>query len=229
LKPLFITSTDTDAGKTVLVSALAAYWQAHCLPQRLAIYKPLQSGEGDREHYQQLLHLGQSLAEINPLYFQAPLAPPLAADLEERRVDLSLAWNGLQALQQTYDWVLVEGVGGLGSPVTHELTNADLVKDWDLPALLVVPVRLGAIGQAVANVALARQHNLRLLGIVLNCTQPCTATDIDRWAAPELIANLTQTPVLGVLPNLENSLDLQQLVAAASDLMLEAFFPLASR
>jgi dethiobiotin synthetase len=221
LNTLLISGTDTDAGKTVLTTALAAYWFAHCGDRSLALLKPLQSGEGDRELYQHLFKLKQSPEEVNPLYFQAPLAPPLAAELENRSIDLGIPWRTLQSLQQTYDCVLVEGLGGLGSPVTRELTMADLARDWHLPTVLVVPVRLGAIGQAVATVGLARQSKLNLKGIVLNCGQPLTAAEIAQWAPADLIQSLTQTPVLGLLPYLPDCSDRTALAAAAANLDLE--------
>jgi dethiobiotin synthetase len=229
LKTLLISGTDTDAGKTVLTTALAAYWYTHCSDRRLALLKPLQSGEGDRELYQRLFDLQQSPAEVNPLYFQAPLAPPLAAELEQRAIDLAIPWQTLQRLQQAYDYVLVEGLGGLGSPVTRELTVADLARDWRLPTVLVVPVRLGAIGQAVATVALARQSKLDLKGIVLNCGQPRTATEIAQWAPADLIQSLTQTSVLGLLPYLPDCRDRPALAAAAANLDLEILLPLSAQ
>jgi len=82
------------------------------------------------------------------------LAPPPAA--EGRRVELELVWQAFESLRSSRDWVLVEALGGLGSPVSEEFTVADLAAEWRLPTVLVVPVNLGAIAQAVANVALAR-------------------------------------------------------------------------
>jgi dethiobiotin synthetase len=226
VQTLLISSTDTDAGKTVLTSALAAYWQSYCTAQRLAILKPVQSGTGDRELYCRLFALDPSIEAVNPLYFQAPLAPPLAAEREGRLIELEKVWTTLQLLQRSHDWVLVEGLGGLGSPITHETTVADLARDWRLPVVLVVPVKLGAIGQAVAHVALARQSRLQLKGIILNCVQPCSDQEIAQWAPQTLIQSLTQTLVLGVLPHLDDPTDLTQLTRIASDLDLECLMPL---
>jgi dethiobiotin synthetase len=227
LNALLIAGTDTDAGKTVLTTALAAYWQTYCTSRRLGIMKPIQSGLGDRELYTRLFSLDQSPEEITPLYFQAPLAPPLAADREGRRIELELAWQGFEKLRQQRDWVLVESLGGLGSPVTHETTVADLAWDWRLPTVLVVPVRLGAIAQAVANVALARQTRIHLKGIVLNCTQPRTEQEIEDWAPIDLIQSLTNLPVLGVIPYLSDATDLTKLAQVAADLDLERLMPIA--
>ncbi|WP_414541791.1 dethiobiotin synthase [Nostoc sp. CCY0012] len=218
LNTLLITATDTEAGKTVLTTALAAYWQKYYPQHSWGIMKPLQSGFGDSELYQRLFTLNQSAAEITPLYFQAPLAPPIAAAKENRQVDLALVWQAFSQLRSQRDFVLVEALGGLGSPVTDELTVADLAGEWRLPTILVVPVKLGAIAQAVANVALARQTKVNLKGIVLNCVQPRTDAEIADWTPSDLIQSLTNTPVLGCLPYLDNPEDLDKLAQVASNL-----------
>ncbi len=222
---LLITGTDTEAGKTVLTTALAAYWQKYQRSRTFGMMKLIQAGIGDRELYTQLFSLNQSPDEITPLYFDAPLAPPLAAAKEGREVDLGCVWQALEDLRSKRDWVLVEALGGLGSPVTDELTVADLAFSWRLPTVLVVPVRLGAISQAVANVALARLSRVSLKGIVLNCVQP-PETEIADLAPVELIQSLTNTPVLGCLPYLDNPTDLDKLAQVASDLDIERLMPL---
>lgn len=220
LNTLLITGTDTEAGKTVLTTALAAYWRKYFPQRNWGIMKPIQSGEGDREWYQKLFSLKQTAEEITPLYFQAPLAPPIAAAKENRRVDLSVVWQALSNLRSRRDFVLVESLGGLGSPITEELTVADLAGDWHLPTVLVVPVKLGAIAHAVANVALARQARVNLKGIVLNCVQPRSDAEIADLTPLDLIQSLTNIPVLGCLPHLDNLADLDKLAQVASDLDL---------
>ncbi|MFN7657303.1 MAG: dethiobiotin synthase, partial [Dolichospermum sp.] len=188
-------------------------------PQRsLGIMKPIQSGMGDRELYQTLFSLEQSPEEITPLYFQAPLAPPIAAAKENRQVDLAIVWRTLLALQKQRDLVLIESLGGLGSPITDELTVADLAGEWRLPTILVVPVRLGAIANAVANVALARQTKIALRGIVLNCIQPQQEEEIADLTPVGLIQSLTNIPVLGCIPYVENPQDLEKLAEIAAGL-----------
>ena len=218
---LLITFSDTGTGKTFLTTALAAYWQTHRPQENLGIFKPIQTGMGDRELYQTLFDLKQTPQEITPLHFQTPVAPPVAAEREGRTVDLGLVWQAFNALQQQRQWVLVEALGGLGSPVTHELTVADLARDWQLPTVLVVPVKLGAIAQAVANVALARSSGVSLKGIVLNCVETCSEEDRANWTPINLIESLTHVPVLGTLPYLTDPTDLSKLAQVASDLDLE--------
>jgi len=226
LSALLIASTDSDTGKTVLTSALAAYWQTHCAGRSLGIMKPVQSGTGDRELYSRLFALTQSLAEINPIYLDLPLAPPIAAEKEGRRINLETAWQMFETLSQQKDWVLVEALGSLGSPITHESTVADLAWDWQIPLVLVVPVKIGAIGQAVANVALARQSRVHIKGIVLNCVVPCSEQEILEWAPADLMQSLTQVPVLGLIPHLPDPTNLSHLTQAAAGLDLERLMPI---
>ncbi len=224
MNALLITGTDTETGKTVLTTALAAYWQKFVSPS-LGIVKPIQAGIGDRELYSQLFAIHQSIDEINPLYFDAPLAPPIAAAKEGRTIDLGLVWQKLEQLKSTRDWVLVEALGGLGSPVTYEFTVADLASEWRLPTVLVVPVKLGAISGAVANVALARLKGVQLKGIVLNCVQPVSEAQISDLTPLDLIQSLTNIPVLGCLPYLENPANLDELAQVAANLDLERLMP----
>ncbi|PSB30698.1 ATP-dependent dethiobiotin synthetase BioD [filamentous cyanobacterium Phorm 46] len=225
MNSLLITGTDTDAGKTVLTCALAAYWQMYFPDRSLGVMKLLQTGTGDREIYTRLFALDQSPEELNPLHFSAPLAPPISAEQEGRHIELEKVWTTLQSLCERKNFVLVEALGGLGSPVTRELTVADIARDWRLRGVLVVPVRLGAIGQAVANVALARHTGFKLRGIVLNCIQAYSESEIADLAPVDLIQSLTQMPVLGILPHLDDPNDLTQLAKAASELDLERLLP----
>ncbi len=221
---VLITGTDTEVGKTMLTIALVAYWKQYFPQHRLGVMKPIQAGVGDFETYTRLFDLDQSPESITPQRFSAPLAPPIAAALEGRSIDLAMVWQQLTMLLAERQFVLVEGVGGLGSPITEEWAIADLAAAWRLPIVLVVPVRLGAICQAVANVALARQHQLVIKGIVLNCTQAVTEEAQQSWAPPQLIERMTQVPILGTLPYVKDWNNLDALSKAAATLSLEAIW-----
>ena len=223
---LLLTGTDTEVGKTVLTAMLAAYWQKYCCDRPLGILKLLQTGRGDKELYEELFGSSSQIDLAAPVVLETPAAPPIAAALAGERIDLQPIWEALARLQQTQTMTLVEALGGLGSPVTEELTVADLAALWRLPTVLVVSVRLGAISQAVANVALARQAGVELRGIVLNCQHPEARHNLDLWAPVELLVRLTQVPILGTIPYLTSARDVAALVQGASNLDLEAMLPL---
>lgn len=217
---LLIAGTDTGVGKTLLTAVIASYYQRYYPERRVAVYKPIQSGTGDREYYQQVLHLAQSLEDITPIFLSAPLAPPIAAEKEKRQIDLGCIWHKYQQLLGEYDLVLVETLGGLGSPITYDYLVADLVRDWQIPTLLVGVVRLGGIAQIVANVALARSLGVLLKGIVLNCLTPESREYLSDLTPPDLIESLVNLPVWGVLPPIADTSSSLALSEAARALHL---------
>jgi dethiobiotin synthetase len=218
MQPLMIVGSDTGVGKTLLTASLAAYHITY-RAKAIAIYKPVQSGIGDREYFKSTFKLTQTLEEITPIFFETPIAPAIAMYREHKPLDLGIIWQHFQTLKNNYDCLLVESLGGLGSPLTYDYIVADLARDWHIPVVLVVPVKLGAIAQAVANVALARVNKINLKGIVLNCVTP--DAKIDDLAPLDLIQALTYTPVIGVLPYVSDLQNLEELARAASGLELE--------
>lgn len=230
-----IAGTDTDVGKTFATIALAAYWQKYRLGKvqesknqisnQLSIFKLMQTGVGDVELYQRLFAERVGIDIVPPLRFEAPLAPPIAAAKEGKKIDLAGVWQKLRAAEQTSQLVLIESLGGLGSPVTEELTVVDLAAQWRLPTVLVVPVRLGAIAHTVANVALARSLNLDLRGIVLNCAQLESVGRIEDLTPIDLIHSLTQIPVIGTLPYAKDWDNSDRIAQKVADWDLELILP----
>lgn len=215
-----ITGTDTGVGKTLLTAALAVYWQRY-RKSPLAILKPVQCGPGDREYFQDLFAgTAPTVTVENPVYFEAPIAPPLAAAREGGAVDLAAVWQSYQQARATHPLVLVEGVGGLGCPLTWEYTVADLAHDWRIPTLLVAPIRLGVLGQLVVHVGFARSQKIDLRGIVLSTVTPLDAEEQAALADIALIENLCGLPVLGTLPYLSDPTDRQALLSACAGLEL---------
>lgn len=223
---LLITGTDTNVGKTFVTTALVYYAQNYLSDRSLGLLKLIQTGTGDRELYGQLFgNLEPEIKMATPLHFQAPLAPPVAAEIEGKTIDLGLVWQCLWELQQQQDLVVIEALGGLGSPVTYELTVADLAAEWRLPTVLVVPIKLGAIAQTVANVALARSLNIDLRGIVLSCGELyAPETELNNLAPVDLIESLTQVSVLGRLPYIEDLTQGDILAKIVSDWDWELMF-----
>lgn len=145
-------------------------------------------------------------------------------------LDLERTWHTFSQLCHQKEWTLVIEELGFGSPIAAETTIADLAWDWKLSTVLVVPMQPGTIGQTVAHVALARQARCHLKGIVLYCAQPDAIDYQEAWASTELIQNLVQIPVLGLLPDWlktmeSDRLDQDKLVQIASALDLERLFP----
>lgn len=224
---LLIAGTDTDVGKTFVTISLAAYWQQYKLTHQtnsqtlLSIFKLIQTGSGDWELYNRLFADTKSIEVIAPYCLSTPLAPPIAAAKENKIIELGQIWQEFRVSEEKSDLVLLESLGGLGSPVTNELIVGNIAADWRLPTVLVVPVRLGAISHTVANVALARSLKINLKGIILNCLQVETESKIEDLTPIDLIQSLTQVPILGTLPYVSDLTDTQKLAQIVANWDLE--------
>lgn len=220
---LFVAGTDTEVGKTVFSSALIAYWR-HFLPfSSLGVIKLMQTGLGDRQWYETFCDGQTSL--VVPLEYETPVAPPVAARLEGREIDLGLIRRSLWELAAAKNCVIAESLGSLGSPVTDDKIVADLAGEWQIPTVLVVPVKLGTIGQTIGQVSLARAKNVKLQGLVLSCGTPNAFAEIKDLAPPVILERFTGVPVLGVLPYVQDWGDRQKLANTVAGWDLEKLWP----
>ena len=122
----FITGTDTGAGKTVLTALLARFLRERGV--NVAALKPVCSGgRDDARALQAALGGALSLDEINPWHFRPPIAPVLAARRERKRVTLADVLAHVRAMQKRFDVVLIEGAGGLLSPLGENFDSRDLL------------------------------------------------------------------------------------------------------
>ncbi len=187
---LFVTGTDTDVGKTAVACAIAR--QLVAAGKRVGVYKPAASGAGPAASDVMRLWeaAGRPLtpAQVCPQSFAAPIAPPRSARAEGRAVDERLLRDGLEPWWAASDIVVVEGAGGLFSPLGDTLLNVDLARQLGLPLVVVDAARLGAIGRTLTTVTAARASGLAVAAVVLSHTQPLTGRLADP-ASPASIAH----------------------------------------
>lgn len=169
----FIAGTDTDVGKTFYVSHLLRTMRDAGV--RVGGYKPVASGFPREDARSDAARMGQALGDafplnlINPQCFLPPFAPPIAAEISGVSIDDSLLLDGAFDWYPHCDWLLVEGAGGLLSPITWKMTNADLARQLNYPLIIVAANRLGCVHQVLSTVHSALRFNLRIDRIVLNC------------------------------------------------------------
>ena len=139
-----VTGTGTGVGKTVLSGLLVRRLVRR--GRTVRAFKPLCSGgRDDALHLEAALGGLQSLDEINPWHFDAALSPALAARLERRRVDLAQVLAHVRARAAGAGLVLVEGAGGLLSPLTADGDTRDLILRLRAIPVLVASNRLGVL------------------------------------------------------------------------------------
>jgi dethiobiotin synthetase len=202
---LFIVGTDTEVGKTYVAVQIAHQLRAAGL--RVGVYKPVASGyqlensdPGSSDAEELWIAAGKpaEVANVCPQQFKAPLAPALAARAEGRTVDEDLLRTGIEYWKQCSDIVLVEGVGGLMSPLTEEEFVADLAYEFGFPLVLVVPNQLGVINQTLQSLitAVTFRDGIPVAGIVLNHCRAPDEEDPSRLTNREAIERHAVPPVL---------------------------------
>ncbi len=142
-----VTGTDTDVGKTVLTALLTRRLRAAGV--NAVALKPLCSGGREDALALHAANEGVlTLDEVNPWHFRAALAPVLAARREGRGVTLAEVVARVRAVARRFELVLVEGAGGLLSPLGAGFDTRDLIVGLRAVPVIVVPNRLGAVNQA---------------------------------------------------------------------------------
>lgn len=136
-------------------------------------YKPVASGAPTLEQsdgFQLWQASGQRglLAEVTPQCFLAPLAPPIAAELEGKEVSDELIIVGARHWAKGCQFLVVEGAGGLMSPMSWTMTNAALALELQFPVVLVSENRLGVVNQVLTTLTAAWSMGLHVCCIVLN-------------------------------------------------------------
>jgi len=193
---LFITGTDTGVGKTYVTALIARSLVRG--GKRVGVYKPVASGceennnqlvSDDAERLRAAIGSDVPIDRVCPQRFAAPLAPHLAARVEGKTVDADLLRSGIAVWIDDCDIVLVEGAGGLMSPISDEDYVADLAFDLGYPLIVVAPNVLGVINQTLQTLITAAtfRDGLDVAGIVLNDVQP---QDFD--ADPSVESNYDQ-------------------------------------
>jgi len=164
---LFITGTDTNAGKTFVTALLTRALRARGF-ETIAL-KPLCSGErSDVEILQAASDHRLSLDETNPVWLKEPAAPLVAARLENRSISLDALVDWFRHLSSKHPSLLVEGAGGWLVPITSTETIADLAARLSLPVVVVVANRLGCINHTLLTLESIRARGLHCPGIILN-------------------------------------------------------------
>jgi dethiobiotin synthetase len=173
----FITGTDTGVGKTVLTALLAQFLRAGGI--NVAALKPVCSGNrDDARKLFAALDGPLSLDEINPWHFRAPVAPSLAATLEKKSVKLSQVLAHARAMQKRFDVLLVEGAGGLLSPLGDNFDSRDLISALRSTPIIVASNKLGAVNHILLTLeALPKNLRTKTRMVLVSPPKPDAATD----------------------------------------------------
>lgn len=218
-KGFFITGTDTGVGKTIITSALIKV--AKSLGLRACGMKPIETGcvkaelkvkrqktkdkdliPSDGIFLKNIAGIVESIDLVTPVRFVNPLAPLPASEIEGISVDINKIKRAFMKLVKKYDAIFVEGIGGLLVPIKKDYTVLDLIKDFDLPLIVVSRPGLGTINHTLLTVNYALKEGLNVAGIVINYARP-PEKSLAEETNPQIINQLSTAPLLGIFPYLE--------------------------
>jgi len=171
-KGLFITATDTDAGKTYISSLIVRALRKERVDT--IGYKPICCG--DRNDAIEMADASgfidpsaEILDRINPIWLKTPAAPHVASMFENSPIEKEVILNGHKALSDEHACVITEGVGGWLVPINGmEFSVAELAVEISHPVILVVGNKLGALNHTLLTVEAMRSRGVEPAGLVFN-------------------------------------------------------------
>ncbi len=206
MKPLFVTATDTDIGKTYVCAGLA-----HALKKMdidVGIMKPFACGDKQKIGFSSndlTILANAAMVDdtediINPFFFPIPASPYTAAKNLGVKIDVKHVMECFRKLDEIHDIVLVEGIGGIMTPILKDYAIIDLIKDLMANTIIVTSSKIGTVNHTVLTCNMCKNMNIPIKGLIIN------NFDSTGYPIPELerdLSALTDLPVLCSLPHMK--------------------------
>ena len=215
-KALFVTGTGTDTGKTYITGLIVKKLQE--AKKNPAYYKAAMSGNdrrpdgtlipGDALEVQTMSGINQSLTSMCPYVYEHAYSPHLASRLEGNPVVMDVVTHGFADVTAVYDYVTVEGSGGILCPICFDearIQLEDVVKELHLSSILIADAGLGTINSVVLTAEYMKTHGLPLKGIIFNHYHPGDVMEDDNIFMCE---HMTGLPTLAKVQDDDTELDM---------------------
>lgn len=215
-KALFVTGTGTDTGKTYVTGLVVKKLQE--AKKNPAYYKAAMSGNdrrpdgtlipGDALAVQTMSGIDQSLTSMCPYVYEHAYSPHLASRLEGNPVVMDVVTHGFADVTAVYDYVTVEGSGGILCPICFDearIQLEDVVKELHLSSILIADAGLGTINSVVLTAEYMKTHGLPLKGIIFNHYHPGDVMEDDNIFMCE---HMTGLPTLAKVQDGDTELDM---------------------
>ncbi|MEW6740074.1 MAG: dethiobiotin synthase [Nitrospirota bacterium] len=225
---IFITGTDTGVGKTIVSAAIIRALIKKGI--RVGAMKPVETGckksavrkendliPSDGMFLKEMAGMDDSIDLVTPIRFENPLAPMVASELEKIPVEINNIFDAYDVLSKKYDFMVVEGVGGLLVPIAKSSQQSavssqqskkkdskayfvsDLIKDLELPVIVVARPALGTINHTLLTVNYALREGINVLGVIINFNNP-PENSLAEKTNPDVLKELCPVPVIGTMP-----------------------------
>ena len=205
MKSYFISGTDTDVGKTYVMSGLAAAFRKMGID--IGVMKPFAAGTEQKSGFKsediQILSKAAQVNDpeqlLNPQFFSIPASPFTASKNLGVTVDVNLILDSFKKLSNMHDMLLVEGMGGIMTPILKDYFVTDLIKDMNLETIIITRSRIGTVNHTIMTCNMCKQYGIKITGIIIN--------NFDSGYSPhELqrdLEEITDVKVLGIIPYIE--------------------------
>ncbi|MDO8282809.1 MAG: dethiobiotin synthase [Thermodesulfovibrionia bacterium] len=203
---LFITGTDTGVGKTFVTAGILRSLNA--MGYRSCPMKPAETGcatrggllvPADALKLLEASGLNEPLDTVNPYRFRHALAPSASAEKDNAVISKKKIIAGYNMLRKKYDFTIVEGSGGMMVPLYKKYLFIDLIKDMDIPLIIVARPGLGTINHTLLTLKAARDVGINVIGVILNHSMKA-AKDASVSSNPNMIRSIGKADILGEVP-----------------------------
>jgi len=224
MKPLFITATDTDIGKTYVCAGLA-----HSLKKLdidVGIMKPFACGvkqktgfsSNDLTILSKAAMVNDAEELLNPFFFPIPASPYTAAKNLGVKIDINYLMKCFRKLDKIHDVMLVEGIGGIMTPILKDYAIIDLIKDLEANTIIVTSSKIGTINHTIMTCNMCKNMKIPVKGLIINNFDSTgyPMSDLERD-----LSALTDLPVLCSLPHMQkfNLNDYAKMIENKMDLL----------
>lgn len=214
-KGIFVTATGTDAGKTFITALMVKKLRQDGI--NAGYYKAALSGAewidgqlvaGDSSYVCRVSRMENEPNSLVSYIYETPVSPHLAAQIEDRPIDMNVLISDFDKSKSTFDFITVEGSGGIVCPLRLDdksIMLTDVIKAFDLDVILVASAALGTINSVVLTVEYAKQHNIVIKGIIVNEYEADNFLHIDN---KKQIEHLTGIPVIACVSQNADNLEI---------------------
>jgi dethiobiotin synthetase len=216
VKSYFITGTDTGVGKTVITASIAISLRRRGLD--VGVMKPIASGIPQKTGFKSfdvsLLCEAAGVKDdedvVNPVFLPISTSPFDATKILNLPIDMPQVFEKFQTLLKSHQMLLVEGIGGIMTPITKNFFVADMIKAMGLETIIVTRSTLGTLNHTVMTVKMCKEYQIPVKGIVVNYFDE-KGTPAEK-NAPATIHELTGIPILGIVPYVKDYQKLDSMV-----------------
>ena len=198
MKRIFVGGTDTGVGKTLIAGALAAALRLKS--RKVGVMKPIScGGREDAVFLKRCAGVNDPLGLINPVWLKFPLSPNVAAPLEKKRIVLKDLDEAVRVFEKRYEFLVIEGCGGLLVPVTDSFFVIDLIRRMKAETILVSRSGLGAINHSLLSLEALRKRKIEPRGVIFNRSSGGPLS-IPEKTNPEVVSRIGKVASLGLFP-----------------------------